>query len=86
MVIDDKNGHCHHHLYFPREPKMGSPQKMVIPFLLSISIVYVDHININKAEKPKLANCTLLHFITEKAMAPVLQYSCLENPMDGGAW
>ena len=54
---------------------MGSPQKMVIPFLLSISIVYVDHININKAEKPKLANCTLLHFITEKAMAPVLQYS-----------
>ena len=22
---------------------------------------------------------------TEKAMAP-LQYSCLENPMDGGAW
>ena len=23
---------------------------------------------------------------TEKAMAPPLQYSCLENPMDGGAW
>ena len=22
----------------------------------------------------------------EKAMAPRLQYSCLENPMDGGAW
>ena len=22
----------------------------------------------------------------EKAMAPHLQYSCLENPMDGGAW
>ena len=22
----------------------------------------------------------------EKAMAPQLQYSCLENPMDGGAW
>ena len=22
----------------------------------------------------------------EKAMAPPLQYSCLENPMDGGAW
>ena len=21
-----------------------------------------------------------------KAMAPPLQYSCLENPMDGGAW
>ena len=24
--------------------------------------------------------------ISEKAMAPQLQYSCLENPMDGGAW
>ena len=22
----------------------------------------------------------------EKAMAPPIQYSCLENPMDGGAW
>ena len=22
----------------------------------------------------------------EKAMAPPLQYPCLENPMDGGAW
>ena len=22
----------------------------------------------------------------EKAMTPPLQYSCLENPMDGGAW
>ena len=22
----------------------------------------------------------------EKVMAPSLQYSCLENPMDGGAW
>ena len=22
----------------------------------------------------------------EKAMAPQLQYTCLENPMDGGAW
>ena len=42
---------------------MGSPQKMVIPFLLSIYIVYVDHININKARKLKLADCTLLCFI-----------------------
>ena len=25
-------------------------------------------------------------YILEKAMAPPLQYSCLENPMDGGAW
>ena len=24
--------------------------------------------------------------LLEKAMAPQLQYSCLENPMDGGAW
>ena len=24
--------------------------------------------------------------IGEKAMATPLQYSCLENPMDGGAW
>ena len=24
--------------------------------------------------------------LSEKAMAPVLQYSCLENPMDRGAW
>ena len=23
---------------------------------------------------------------SEKAMAPPLQYSCLGNPMDGGAW
>ena len=27
-----------------------------------------------------------LNVLTEKAMAPPLQYSCLENPMDGGAW
>ena len=25
-------------------------------------------------------------FRSEKAMAPPLQYSCLENPMDGGTW
>ena len=25
-------------------------------------------------------------FYLEKAMAPPLQYSCLENPMDRGAW
>ena len=24
--------------------------------------------------------------VLEKAMAPQLQYFCLENPMDGGAW
>ena len=24
--------------------------------------------------------------VAEKAMAPPFQYSCLENPMDGGAW
>ena len=24
--------------------------------------------------------------LSEKAMAPPLQYSCQENPMDGGAW
>ena len=29
---------------------------------------------------------TNLDSILEKAMAPPLQYSCLENPMDGGAW
>ena len=27
-----------------------------------------------------------LEIAAEKAMAPHLQYSCLENPMDGGAW
>ena len=27
-----------------------------------------------------------MHPTLEKAMAPPLQYSCLENPMDGGAW
>ena len=27
-----------------------------------------------------------LQSMAEKAMAPPLQYSCLENPMDGGAW
>ena len=30
--------------------------------------------------------CRELVIQTEKAMAPPLQYSCLENPMDGGAW
>ena len=28
----------------------------------------------------------MLSLISEKAMAPQLQYSCLENPMDGEAW
>ena len=26
------------------------------------------------------------NLVSEKAMAPPLQYSCLENPLDGGAW
>ena len=35
--------------------------------------------------------CVCVYFFSlmedpEKAMAPPLQYSCLENPMDGGAW
>ena len=34
----------------------------------------------------KLVFLTYLKVTTEKAMAPPLQYSCLENPMDGGAW
>ena len=30
---------------------------------------------------------SLLSFLMEKAMnGTPLQYSCLENPMDGGAW
>ena len=28
----------------------------------------------------------LMWYTEEKAVAPPLQYSCLENPMDGGAW
>ena len=28
----------------------------------------------------------MLSLISDKAMAPQLQYSCLENPMDGEAW
>ena len=28
----------------------------------------------------------ILIYALEKAMATPLQYSCLENPMDGGAW
>ena len=30
--------------------------------------------------------CICLWWYLEKEMAPQLQYSCLENPMDGGAW
>ena len=26
------------------------------------------------------------NLVSEKAMASPLQYSCLENPLDGGAW
>jgi len=28
----------------------------------------------------------IFNYYPEKAMAPPLQYSCLESPMDGGAW
>ena len=35
---------------------------------------------------PFLGIYLLSEIISEKAMAPPLQYSCLENPMDGGAW
>ena len=31
-------------------------------------------------------NLTPTPQLLEKAMAPPLQYSCLENPMDGGTW
>ena len=38
------------------------------------------------SQKEKDKYCILTH-ISEKAMAPQkLQYSCLENPRDGGAW
>ena len=31
-------------------------------------------------------NCSFLHFQTGEGNGTPLQYSCLENPMDGGAW
>ena len=40
---------------------------------------------LKKQEKNQINNLTL-HLKPEKAMAPHLQYSCLENPMDRGAW
>ena len=36
--------------------------------------------------KHKQGLCINLEGWVEKAIAPQLQYSCLENPMDGGAW
>ena len=39
--------------------------------------------NINKARKTFL--CIMFLFCGEGNVTP-LQYSCLENPMDGGAW
>ena len=36
--------------------------------------------------KLKQGLCINLEGWVEKAIAPQLQYSCLENPMDGGAW
>ena len=37
---------------------------------------------------PGEGNSNPLQYSWEKAVAPLtpLQYSCLENPMDGGAW
>ena len=40
----------------------------------------------SKSEKQLLYINTYISNLEEKAMAPQLQYSCLENPMDGGAW
>ena len=37
-------------------------------------------------EIPSVSIWIILAQLTEKAVAPPLQYSCLENPMDGGAW
>ena len=34
----------------------------------------------------KTKKLALIDYHPEKAMATILQYSCLENPMDGGAW
>ena len=33
-----------------------------------------------------LCFCYLLHFSAGEGNGTPLQYSCLENPMDGGAW
>ena len=40
----------------------------------------------NCAVKNPLVIYNQVSVFVEKAMAPPLQYSCLENPMDGGAW
>ena len=38
-----------------------------------------------KQHKMKLINCLVYIYIGEGNGTP-LQYSCLENPIDGGAW
>ena len=67
------------------------------PFNITVIQLYAPTSNAEEAEverfyedlqyllelTPKIG---ILFIIAEKAMAPPLQYSCLENPMDGGTW
>ena len=35
---------------------------------------------------PAQSNCSILYCNNSESNGTLLQYSCLENPMDGGAW
>ena len=49
----------------------------------------LDHFglgNMSKSLPPLLRICMLLSNVFGEGNGTPLQYSCLENPMDGGAW
>ena len=59
-------------------------------FNFSSNSILVDFLKIPKYKimfyKNRDSFTTSQSYLSEKAMAPPLQYSCLENPMDGGDW
>ena len=72
------------------EPEFGLKSQ-----ILSVSLVRISRSDCSNKESPNISDLTQekfvgFFFVTSQSSVEgnsnPLQYSCLENPMDGGAW
>ena len=77
---------------FPVEPEFGLKSQ-----ILRVPLVRISRSDCNNKQSPNISDLTqekfvVVFFVVVTSRSSVegngnpLQYSCLENPMDGGAW